>query len=116
MKCLAEQILGNWLEIISTYLENYSSDAEVKVKAELNELKRLCTIPFKGSKETQLIECNECRTLMMKFGMFGKIMTWYEKTLAGNNFVLCESVENNLKLDYELENFCSRETTQQTTD
>ena len=75
MNCVAEQILGNWLEILSTYLEIYSLDVEVNTEAELNELKHLCTKAFKDSKEKQLIECNECPTLMKKFGIFGKNVT-----------------------------------------
>ena len=81
MKCVAEQILGNWLEIILTYMETYFLDNEVLMEAELN---RFCIIPFKGSKEMQLIEFNGCWTLMMKFGIIGKTMTSNEETVFGN--------------------------------
>ena len=48
---------------------------EVKMEAELNELKQFCIIPFKDSKEKQLIESNEYRTLMMKFVLIGITIT-----------------------------------------
>ena len=51
MKCVAELILGNWLEILSTYMEIYNLDVEV-IMVELNELKHFCIIPFKGSKQS----------------------------------------------------------------
>ena len=38
------------------------------MEAELSELNHFCIKPFKGSKEKQLIELNDYRTLMMKFG------------------------------------------------
>ena len=72
---LAEQSLGNWLEIFSTYLEIHSLDLEAIMEAELNGPKQFCTMHFKGSQEKQLIELNECRTLMMKFVIIGKIAT-----------------------------------------
>ena len=50
MKCVAEQVLKNWLETISTNLEIYSLDVEVIMEAELNELKHFCIIRFKGFK------------------------------------------------------------------
>ena len=37
MKCLANQILGKWLEIFSTYLRIYSLDVEVTMEVELNQ-------------------------------------------------------------------------------
>ena len=80
-KCVAEQILGNWLEIISTYLEIYSLDVEVILEAELNEQKLFCIIPFKRSREKLLVELNECRTLMIKFVIIGKIATSNGKTV-----------------------------------
>ena len=51
-KCVAEQILGKWLELISIYLEIYSLDVEVITKAEVNELKHLSIVPLKGSKKS----------------------------------------------------------------
>ena len=45
----------------------YCLIVEVITKAEVNEQKVFCTKLFKGSKEKQLIEINECRTLMKKF-------------------------------------------------
>ena len=96
-KCVAEQTLGNRLEIFSIYLEIYSLDVEVTVGAEINELKLFRNVTFKGSKEKQLIELNECLTVTMKFGIIGKTMTSIEKTVFWKSFVvLCESVENNL--------------------
>ena len=74
-ECVAEQILGNWLKTFLTYLEIYCLDVEVMMEVELNELKHFCITPFEGSKEKQSIELNECRTLMMKFVIFGKTMT-----------------------------------------
>ena len=50
-KYLAEQILGNYLETFSTYLEIYSLDVEVIMEVELNVLKQFCIILFEGSKE-----------------------------------------------------------------
>ena len=50
-KCLAEQILGNWLEIFSTYYDIYSLDVEVSREAELNEQKFFCTTLLKVQKE-----------------------------------------------------------------
>ena len=119
MKWVAQQILGNWLEIFSTYMEIYSLNVEVIKEAVLNEQKHFCIIPFKGSKGRQLIELNECRILMMNLVIIGKTMTSNEDTVFWKYFVvLCESVENNhmgSELDYGLENYCSRERTQQTT-
>ena len=64
-KCVAGQILGKLLEIISIYLEIYSLDIEPILEAELNEQMHVCTMPFKGSKERQLIELNEYRSLII---------------------------------------------------
>ena len=117
-KYVAEQILGNCLETLSTYLEIYSLDVEVVMEVELNELKQFCIIPFDGSKERQSIELNECRALMMKNGKIGKTITSNETTVFWKYFVLCQLVENNCmasEMDYELEKHCSRERTQQTT-
>ena len=96
MKCVAEQILGNWLDILSTYIEIYSLDVEVNMEAEVNELKHFCIKPSKGSKEKQLIEFNQCRTLMMNFGIIGKPLTANEKTVLCEKYfvVLYEHVEN----------------------
>ena len=83
------------------------------MELELNELKNVCIIPFRGSREKQLNEINECRTLTIKFVIIRKANTSIEKTVYGINLnVLCEHMENNLKvneLDYGLENYCSRE-------
>ena len=81
--CVAEQILGNWLETLSTYLEIYSLDVEIIMEVELNELKHFCITPFEGSKAKQSVELSwNHRTLMMEFVMIGKTMTWYEKTVT----------------------------------
>ena len=117
-KGAAEQILGNWLEIFSTYLEIYSLDVEVIMEVELNELKQFCIIPFECSKEKQSIELNECRTLMIKFVIIGKTIT-SNKQFFWKYFVLCQLVENNCmvsEMDYGLEKHCSRDRTQQTID
>ena len=95
-KYVAEQILGNLLEIISTYMEIYSLDVEIYLEVELNDLKLFCIIPFDGSKERQSIELNECRTLMMKIGIIGKTITSNETTVFSKYFVLCESMEKTL--------------------
>ena len=87
-KCVAEQILGNWLETFSTYLESYSLDVEVIMEVELHELKHFCIIPFEGSKEKQSIELIECWTLMMNLVIFGKTMTSNGTTVFGN-ILLC---------------------------
>ena len=50
-KCVAEQILGNWLETFSTYLEIYSLDVEVIVEFDLNELKHFGNVLSEGSEE-----------------------------------------------------------------
>ena len=79
MKCVAQQILGNWLEIFSTYLTIYSVDYGVIMEAELTELNHSCIIPFKGSQKSN------SGTVFWKYFV-----------------VLCESVENNFmvrKLD-----------------
>ena len=118
MKCVAKQILGNWLDLFLTYLEIFL-DIEVIMEAQLTELKHYGIIPFKSSKERQLIKLHECRTLMMKFVIIGKTMTSNEETVFWkSSVVLFEQVENNLmvnKLGYGLENSCSREQIQQTT-
>ena len=74
-KCVAEQSLRNWLEIFSTYVEIYSLEVELSMGAEINELKHFRNVTCKGSKEKQLIELNECRTLMMKFVIIGTSAT-----------------------------------------
>ena len=117
-KYVAEQILGNYLETFSTYLEIYSLDVEVIMEVELNVLKQFCIIPVKGSREKELVELNECRTLTIKFGIIGKTITSNETTVFWKYFVLCQLVENNCmvsEMDYGLEKHCSRERTQQTT-
>ena len=89
-KCVAEPILGNWLEIISTYVEIYSLDDEVIMRAEINELNHFRIGPCEGSKGKQLIELNEYGTLMVKYGMFGRTMTSNEGTVFREYlFVLC---------------------------
>ena len=115
---VAEQILGNCLETFSTYLEIYSLAVEVIMEVELNELKQICIIPVKGSKEKELVELNECWTLTIKFGIIGKTITSNETTVFWKYFVLCQLVENNCRvseMDYGLEKHCSRERTHQTT-
>ena len=56
----------------------------------------------------------------MKLVIIGKAITSNEETVLWKSFVvLCEHVENDLmvnELEYGLENYCSRERTQQTTD
>ena len=49
-KCEAEQISGNWLQAILIYLKILSLDLEKMTEVELNELKNVCIIPFKGSR------------------------------------------------------------------
>ena len=83
MKCVAEQILGNWLEILSTYIETYLLNFEVMMEAELNEFRHARNSTCKCSKEKQVIEFKDCLTLMMKLGIIGKAMTWYEETVNG---------------------------------
>ena len=83
----AEQILGNCLETFSTYLEIYSLDVEVTIEVELNELKQFCINPVKGSRERELVELNECRTLTNKFGIIGKTITSNERTVFGNTWL-----------------------------
>ena len=80
-KYVAEQILGSCLETFSTYLEIYSLDVEVIMEVELNVLKHFCIIPVKGSREKELVELNECRTLTIKFGIIGKTITSNETTV-----------------------------------
>ena len=87
-KCVAEQILGNWLETFSTYLEIYPLDVEVIMEVQVNELKQLCTIPFKSSNKKQSNELNEIWALMMKYLITGKLATSNEKTVFGN-ILLC---------------------------
>ena len=93
-------------------------NVEVTVGAEINELKNVCIIPFKGSREQQLVIFNKFRTLTIKCVDIGKTITSIEITIYGNLNVLCEHMENNLmvnELDYGLENHCNRERLQQTT-
>ena len=54
MKCAAQQVLRNWLEIFSTYLEIYTLDVEIIMKAELTELNPFC-IKRKAIDWTQII-------------------------------------------------------------
>ena len=112
-KYVAEQILGNCRETFSTYLEIYSLDVEVIMEVELNVLKQFCVIPVKGSREKELVELNECRTLMIKFGIIGKTITSNERTVFWKHLVvLCELIENYLMVserDYELAKHCSTE-------
>ena len=82
MKCVAEQILGNWLEIFLIYIEIYFLDIEVIMEAELSEFKHVRNVTCKFSKEKQLIEFNECWTLIMKFLIIGKTMTSNGKKLS----------------------------------
>ena len=99
-------------------MEIYNLDVEIILEVELNDLKQFCIIPFDGSKERQSIELNECRTLMMKIRIIGKIITSNETTVFWKYFVFCQLVENNCmvsEMDYGLEKHCSRERTQQTT-
>ena len=117
-KCAAEQILANCMETFSTHLEIFSLDVEVIMEVELNVLKQFCIIPVKGSREKELVEHNECRTLTIKFGIIGKTITSNETTVFWKYFVLCQLVDNNCmvrEMDYGLEKHCSRERTQQTT-
>ena len=119
-KCVAEQILGKSLEISSTNLEIYSLDVEVILEGEVIEPKQFCIIPLKRSREKQLVELNECRTLTIKFGIIGETVTSNEKTVLLKCFVvLCESLENNpmvYELEYGLECQCSRERTHHAAD
>ena len=68
-----------------TYLKIQSLDVEVIMEVELNELKNVCIILFKGLREKQLIELNECRTLTIKFVIIRETITSIEKTVYGNN-------------------------------
>ena len=119
-KCVAKQILGNWLEIFLTYLEIYSFDVEVFMEVDLNEQKHSCIMPFESSEKTHFIELKEGWTLMMEFVIIGKTMTSNVKTVFWKDFVvLCEHVENNFlvnELDYGQEKYCSRKRTQQPID
>ena len=115
---VAEQILGKCRETFSTYLEIYSLDVEVIMEVELNELKQFCIIPVKDSREKELVEVNECRTLTIKFGIMGKTIISNETTVFWKSFVVCQLDKNNCmvsEMDYGLETHCSRERTQQTT-
>ena len=116
---VAEQILGNCVETFSTYLEIYSLDVEVIMEVELIELKQFCIVPVKGSREKELVELNECRTLAIEFGTMGKTITSNETTVFWKYFVLCQLVENNCmvsEMNYGPEKHCSRERTHQATD
>ena len=110
-KCVAKQILENWLEIFFTYLEIYALDVKVQMEVDLNEQKHSCTMPFKGSKEKQLIDLSECWTLMLEYLIIRKTMTSNVKTVLWKYFVaLCEHVGNNFivnELDYGLEKFAA---------
>ena len=68
-----------------TYLKIHSLEVEVIMEVELNELKNVCIILFKGLREKQLIELNECRTLRIKFVIIRETITSIEKTVYGNN-------------------------------
>ena len=71
-------------------MEIYSLDDEVIMGAEINELNHFRVGPCKGSKGKQLIELNEYRTLMVKYGKFGRTMTSNEsKVFREYLFVLC---------------------------
>ena len=86
-KFVAEQILGNCMETFSTHLEIYSLDVEVIMEVELNVLKQFCIIPVKDSREKELVELNECRTLMTKIGMMGKLSLQTRQQFFG--YILC---------------------------
>ena len=107
-KCVAEQILGNWLETILTKLEISCLDVEAIMEVELTESKHFGNVLFEVSEEQQVIELNDYRTLMMTFGTIGKTMTSNEETVFWKSLVvLCEHVEKNLmvnKLDYGQKN------------
>ena len=81
------------------------------MQVELNELKHFGSVLFEGSQETHLIELSECRTLMMKFAIIGKIETSNEKIVLWKYFVVFyEHVENNLtvgEVDYGLKNIAA---------
>ena len=79
-KCVGEQVLRIWLEIFSTYMDIYFLDFKIIMESESNEMKNVCTISFEGSKERQLTQLNECWTLLMKYGIFGRTMTLIEET------------------------------------
>ena len=107
MKCVTQQTLAKWLKTFLIYMEIYSLDVEDIMEVELNEVKNFGIIPFKGSKETQSIELQECRTLMMNFVIIGKTMTSNEKVVSGKLWVFYRHVEKHLMvndLDYGLEN------------
>ena len=57
------------------------------MEVDINEQKHSCIMPFEGSKEKQMIELNECWTLMMEFVIIWKTMTSDVKTVFGN--ILC---------------------------
>ena len=48
--CVAQKLLGSWLEIFLIHLESYSMEFEVIMGADRNELKHFRTVLFKGSK------------------------------------------------------------------
>ena len=118
-KYVTEKILANRLEIFLPYLEIYSLDVELIMEVELIGQKHFVSCLL-GSKETQLVELNECQKWMMKLVITGKTMTPKGKKDLWKYFVvLCESAENNPmvnELEYGLENHCSIKRTQQTTD
>ena len=112
MEPLSNQIHG-MEEGTHLKVNGIQNDAEVMMEAEFNEQKNFCIIPFKGSNE------NECPTLMMKFVIIKKTMTSNEKTVLWKSLVVVwEFLKNNFlvsELDFGLENYCSRDGTQQTT-
>ena len=112
--------MGNWLEIISTYLEIYSLNIEVMFDGEMNELKNFRILLLKSFKGKQVIVLNERWTLLF-FVIMCKTMIPLEGTVFFRKLALevCENVKNNLtvrELDYGLETNCSRVRKQQTTD
>ena len=81
-KCAAQQKLRKWLETFSTCLEIYSLDIEVKLEADLNELKQFRNELFKSVKEKQMFKRNDSRTVMITFVILGKTTTSGEKTVV----------------------------------
>ena len=66
------------------------------MEVELNEQKHFCIMPFEGSKETQSVELNECRTLL-KFVIIKETATSNEKRVLWKcSVVLCETVVENM--------------------
>ena len=83
-------------ETFSTYVEIYSLDVEVIMEVELIELKQICIIPVKGSREKELVELNECRTLAIKFGIMGKTITSNETTVFPEIFCVMSTCRKQL--------------------